>query len=74
MANLGFILKQSVMDACNTMNDAEFREMITALFNYAVKGKTPELTTELQKVVFSMEKPAIEYNNSKWARKNSREE
>lgn len=67
MANLGFILKEKVMDATSNMTDKEFRETITGLFQYAVTGKEPEFNSELQKTIFLFEKDAIDYNNSKWA-------
>lgn len=66
MANLGYILKESVMDACKEMSDAEFRELITGMFNYAVYGNEPNFSTALQRVIFNMEKPAIDHNNKKW--------
>lgn len=69
MANLGYILKESVMSSCEGMDDKEFRDTITGLFRYAAYGEEPNFTTELQKVVFKMEKPSIDYNNSKWKAK-----
>lgn len=69
MANLGYILKQSVVDACSSMTDEEFRRTIIGLFDYATKGKVPSAMTPLQKVVFYMEKPSIDTNNEKWERK-----
>jgi hypothetical protein len=69
MANLGYILKQSVMDACNSMDDKQFRETINGLFNFAVNGELPCFKTPLQEAVFIMEKPAIEHNNSKWEKR-----
>ena len=73
MANLGFILKESVMDACREMCDVEFRELITGMFNYAVYGNEPNFSTALQRVIFNMEKPAIDYNNSKWKAKKEKQ-
>lgn len=69
MANLGLILKESVMSACTDMTDKEFRGLITGMFNYAAYGEEPDFSTALQKVVFMMEKPSIDYNNGKWERK-----
>lgn len=69
MANLGYILKESVMTSCEEMSDKDFRETITGLFRYAVYGEEPDFSTALQKVVFMMEKPSIDYNNSKWKAK-----
>ena len=68
MANLGFILKENVMAATAEMNDNEFRETITALFNYAVNGELPDddKLSMLGKIVFSMERPAIDNNLKKW--------
>lgn len=69
MANLGYILKESVMDSCKEMSDSEFRETIIGLFNYAVYGEEPNFTMPMQRVIYNMEKPAIDYNNSRWAAK-----
>lgn len=69
MDNLGYILKRSVVSACEPMNDNEFRETIMGLFNYAVNGENPNFTTPLQNAVFIMEKPSIDRNNMKWAEK-----
>ena len=69
MANLGLILKESVMNACTGMTDNEFRGLITGMFNYAAYGEEPDFSTALQRVVFMMEKPSIDYNNGKWERK-----
>ena len=66
MANLGYILKESVMTSCEEMSDKDFRETITGLFRYAAYGEEPDFSTALQKVVFMMEKPSIDYNNGKW--------
>lgn len=66
MANLGYILKESVMTASKTMTDAEFRELITGFFNYAVYGTTPQFENVLSNAIFEMEKPSIDYNNKKW--------
>ena len=66
MANLGYILKESIMDACAEMDDTKFRETITGLFNYATKGEEPQFNDPLQKAVFRMEQPSIDYNNKKW--------
>ena len=67
MANLGFILKESVMDAVKDMDDKDFRKTLTALFRYAVYGEEPtdDLST-VGKIVFKMERPSIDYNNKKW--------
>lgn len=72
MANLGYILKQSVIDACSHMSDAEFKETILGLFNYAANGISPNFESPLQKVVFDMEKPSIDYNNKKWESKRKK--
>lgn len=69
MANLGLILKESVMNACTDMTDKEFRGLITGMFNYAVYGEEPKFEAPIQRVVFMMEKPSIDYNNGKWERK-----
>ena len=69
MANLGYILKQSVVDACSAMDDKEFRNTILGLFEYATKGIIPCSMTPVQKVVFYMEKPSIDKNNEKWEKK-----
>lgn len=66
MANLGYILKETVMTATSGMNDSEFRETITGLFNYAIKGVVPEFNDPLQKAIFLIEKPAIDYNVARW--------
>lgn len=66
MANLGYILKESVMESTEGMTDSEFRETITALFNYAVYGEEVNIKSNLGKIVFKMEKPAIDANNKKW--------
>jgi hypothetical protein len=66
MANLGYILKESVMTASKTMTDAEFRELITGFFNYAVYGTVPQFENVLSTAIFEMEKPSIDYNNKKW--------
>ena len=71
MANLGYILKENVITSCEEMNDKEFRETITGLFRYAAYGEEPDFSTTLQKVVFKMEKPSIDYNNKKWEDKRS---
>lgn len=66
MANLGYILKQSVIDACMHMSDKDFKDTILGLFNYAANGISPNFDTPLQKVIFDMEKPSIDRNNEKW--------
>ena len=42
MANLGFILKESVMEATKDLSDADFRNIITLLFYYATDRATVE--------------------------------
>ena len=69
MANLGYILKENVMTSCGEMSDKDFRDTITGLFRYAAYGEEPTFSTTLQKIVFSMEKPSIDYNNKKWEEK-----
>ena len=69
MANLGFILKEKVMDATADMTDKDFRETITGLFNYAVNGEYPKFNSDLQKTIFLFEKDAIDYNNLNWAKR-----
>ena len=54
------------MSSCEGMSNKEFREMITGLFRYAAYGEEPNFSTPLQKIVFKMEKPSIDYNNKKW--------
>lgn len=65
MANLGYILKQSVMDASESLSSDDFSKLIKGLFNYAVYGEIPEFDGIL-KAIYEMEKPAIDYNNKKW--------
>ena len=71
MANLGFILKESVMEATKGLSDADFRNIITLLFYYATDRVTVE-EFELDdlgpvaKAIFYMEKPSIDYNKKKW--------
>lgn len=69
MANLGYILKQSVIDACMHMSDKDFKDTILGLFNYAANDVIPNFETPLQKVIFDMEKPSIDRNNEKWETK-----
>lgn len=66
MANLGLILKESVMNASAEMTGDEFKGLVTGMFNYAVYGEQPNFETTLQRVIFEMEKPSIDYNNQKW--------
>ena len=66
MANLGYILKESVMAASKTMSDTEFRELITGLFNYGVYGEIPQFEGNLANAIFEMERPSIDYNIKKW--------
>ena len=71
MANLGLILKESVMNASTDMTGDEFKGLVTGMFKYAVYGEQPNFETALQKVIFEMEKPSIDYNNQKWELKKS---
>lgn len=66
MANLGYILKESVMSASKTMTDKDFRDLITGLFNYSAYGEIPQFDDALANAIFEMEKPAIDYNLKKW--------
>ena len=58
--NLGFVLRKNVMNATRYMNDLEFRQIITALFEYAVEGKVQIFDKPMLSAVFEMEKSAID--------------
>lgn len=67
--NLGFVLRRNVMNATRYMNDLEFRQIITALFEYAVEGKVPVFAKPMLSAVFEMEKSAIDGIKEKRSRK-----
>lgn len=71
MANLGYILKESVMSASKTMTDKEFRDLVTGLFNYSAYGEIPQFDSALANAIFEMEKPAIDYNLKKWQERST---
>ena len=54
------------MDAASNLKGDDFKDLITKMFRYAVYGEEPEFTDVLQRVIFDMEKPAIDANNQKW--------
>lgn len=71
MANLGYILKQSVMDATANaqLSDLQFRQLITGLFFYATKGEECFFRDAPLDAIFALEKPSIDANNKKWEKR-----
>lgn len=69
--NLGFILKQSLVDASSTLNDSDFRKLVLALFKYATKNEEPELDNPTSNAIYLMEKPSIDKNNEKWRQRQA---
>ena len=60
MSNLGFVLRENLMNATSYMTDSQFRQIITGLFEYAVEGRIPKYDEPLLNSVFEMEKAAID--------------
>ena len=65
-ANLGLLLRPSVMGVLKDLGDAEFRETIMTLYKFSVTGDEPKINSPIVKIIFDMERSFLDYNRKKF--------